>query len=265
MIDGACSPAVHVRATVAHGDGDGDDLVPYSSGAHAIEKHAVLLGAPRAPGAYGVSLEFQRGDDRVVVPVFTLDVIARGGDLKHAIAEALSATTPERVALRIAWLREQRLARLWPTAFHRRVRRLAKEDESRSATAGADILLFRYNARFAELEAVPAALRAAELVAIRGLAATCNGTQGAERVACLGRVVDRLRRLGYFEVLHRVPEVAREMSAARARLDTWSDRERYEALVGLLLADPSDIGLQWRLLKLRRSLAIVPGSFPPLP
>lgn len=73
----------------------------------------------------------------------------------------------------------------------------------------------------------------------------------------------RRRRLGYLDTLAHAPAIAKELDEARERLDEWTAAPRYRALVGLTLADPADIALQWQLLKQRRELA-TSGTFPAL-
>src|SRR6185503_6413946 len=100
--------------------------------------------------------------------------------------------------------------------------------------------------RLAALASVPAAIRTAEVAIARRLFAGCPAASGADaavRVACLGRVVDELRRLGTLGVVDRVPEVARELARAREGLDALPPEPRYQVLVGLTLADPSRIAL----------------------
>jgi hypothetical protein len=102
----------------------------------------------------------------------------------------------------------------------------------------------------------------------RRLFAACPAASGAEelaesaaRVACLGRVVDELRRLGYLGIVARVPEIADELARASGVLDRLPPASRYLALVGLTLADPARIALQRDLIALRRALS----SYPALP
>jgi hypothetical protein len=71
-------------------------------------------------------------------------------------------------------------------------------------------------------------------------------------------VVDELRRLGYLGLLARVPEIAEELSRARGTVERLPPDQRYQALVGLTLADPADIALARDLIALRRALPRYP-------
>lgn len=162
-----------------------------------------------------------------------------------------------RAARRLAWLREQRIPRLGMTGFHAVTDALVRQDRRHGSLAGENVLRLRWNARLAALDHVPAAIRTAELAASRRVFAACPApvaASPASRVACLGRAVDELRRLGYLGTLARVPEVADELSRARDGVDRLAPAERYLTLVGLTLADPSQIALERDLLAVRRSL-----------
>ena len=265
--DLAHDTATRIRGHVEGGDRDDIALAPYQRTASGIERFALLLGAPTRAGAFLVSLELVRDGQATPLGTFTLAVTDDEGGLQRAIAEISKAPAPIRVVQRLAWLREQLVPRLGMTAFRDLLAHLGRADRHHSPNAGADILKLRANAQIAALGPVPPALRAAEITAMRGLFATCPAvgaaTPVARRVGCLGRTVDQLRRLGYLGVLERVPDIAHELDDARGHLDDWPADLRYQALVGLTLAMPGEVGLQRRLLAERHALA-ASGGFPAL-
>jgi hypothetical protein len=220
-----------------------------------------LLGAPDRPGPAALTIEIVR-DDRVSAVEHALAVEVRSDDAAFArAAEPIAADgAAMRAARRLAWLREQRIPRLGMTAFHRVVDELLERGARLEARAGEDVLTLRWNARLAGVERVPDAIRSAEVTIARRLFAGCPAaTEGAAaRVACLGRVVDELRRLGTLGVVDRIPEIADELARARSTLGALPPAQRYEVLVGLTLADPSRIALQRELIALRRALERYP-------
>jgi hypothetical protein len=145
------------------------------------------------------------------------------------------------------------------TAYHALLAHLRRWDAKHAAPAGRAILDLRENDRLATLDELPAGLRAAEVVAIRRIVGAC----AAGDALCLGRAIDGLRRLGYLRVLARVPEVARALEAASDRLPSSTLDERYRALVGITLANPSDMHAQQELLRARWDLSRR-ASFPAL-
>ncbi len=244
-----------IRGSVEHGDRDQAELVASQRSRSGVERFALLLGAPDHDGSFRVSLELVRdGQTTALGHPFAIEVTKH---LKSAIADALAAPTPMQRAHRLAWLREQQTPRHGMTAFRALVDNLAHADHERRSDAGAHIMALRNNARLAARGHVSEEIRAAELTVMRQLFDAC-----ANRTVCLGRVVDRLRRLGYLETLSRVPHIADQLVAARASLDDLSEPERYQALVGITLAQPEDVSLQWQLLKLRRRLATQATVFP---
>ena len=255
-----------IRGSLA-GDRDELSLRPYEPVPNRIERRALLLGAPDHPGSFDVTIEIVRAGKPVFSGrAFTLDVT----DDEHAHARAASEivhdAVPDRAARRIAWLGEQLVPRLSMTAFRAVMADLELRHEEHPAEAGAEVLQLRWTARLATREHLPEAIRAAERVAAQGLFGTCPAADRARlpgRVLCLGRVVDRLRRLGYLDALSLAPEIARELHDARPHVDEMTSPQRYQALVGLTLAIPSDIGLQRALLFARRQLSVA-GVYPEL-
>ncbi len=244
-----------IHGSVKNGDRDQVELFAYQRTKTGVERFALLLGAPDHSGSFAVSLDFVReGKTTSLGQPLSIEVSI---DVRRAAAAALSSPTLMQAARRIAWLREQQLPRLGMTAFRVLVAELGRADHNRSSDAGAHILALRRNARLAALSEVTAVVRDAEFTLTQNLFNACG-----KQVLCIGRVVDRLRRLGYLATLSRFPGVATELTNARSRLDTLNDKERYQILVGLTLALPGDISLQWQLLKLRRKLATSLESFP---
>jgi hypothetical protein len=255
----------HVRAFVENGDGDEIALRPYQPGPSGIERHALLLGAPPHPGRSQVMIQIVRGDRAIfIADLLVLDVRAGAGDVAAGddVREILEDAGAMRAARRLAWLREQLIPRLGMTAFRRTVDDLLAHDRERAALAGEDLLLLRWNARLASTEGVPPRIREAEVAIARRLFAACPAATAAPatatRVGCLGRVIDELRRLGYLGLLARVPEIAGELSRARAAVGGLPLDQRYQTLVGLTLADPASVALQRDLIAVRRELERYP-------
>jgi hypothetical protein len=249
-----------LRGSIAGGDRDQVSLYPYQREANGTERIALLLGAPDRAGRFGVSLELVHGDRvSALGEVHVVEVIDEPAARIAAAGAALHAP-PHRAVRRLAWLREQLVPRLGMTAFRALLDHLARADRRHEPSAGRDILKLRDNARLATLDDLDL-IADLEPVAARAMLATCSAPA---RIACLGRVVDELRRLGYLRIVERVPELADELAAARARVDGATGAEKYELLVGLLLADPSDIALQRQLLVERHAVAEA-GAFPALP
>jgi hypothetical protein len=264
--DMALDDRTQIRAFVENGDGDEIALRPYQPGPSGVERRALLLGAPPHAGRSQVMIQIVRDGRAIfIADLLALDVHA------DARAVAVAGVAPKiledgdamRAARRLAWLREQLIPRLGMTAFRRTVDDLVAHDRQRSALAGEDLLLLRWNARLASIEGVPPQIREAEVMVARRLFAACPAASTAPatamRTACLGRVIDELRRLGFLGMLARVPEIAGELSRARAAAGGLPLDQRYQTLVGLTLADPSSIALQRDLIAARRRLERYPG------
>lgn len=218
-----------LRGTV---EGDRDEVVvPPAPG---LQRTALLVGAPARLGAYPVAITL---DDR---PIGTVTI-----QVTQAPAPVTDAD-PWRAARRSARAQEQRVPRLRMTAFREIVRALDVADRARAAVAGALVMKLRRNARLVEKQLDPAL--AARLFGL------CNG-----EVVCLGRTVDRLRRLGYLDAAR---FVTNELDAATRRLASTSGAERYRVLVGLVLARPDDLELQRELIAARSALKTT--SYPAL-
>jgi hypothetical protein len=243
-----------LRAHLEGGDRDELTLFPYQRTPVGFERVGILLGAPERAGAFRISFELERAGKVTAFESTTAVEVSRDeAARRRVIATILAAPSPQQVAHRLAWLREQSVRRLGMTAFHAKVDALVHADAKHEAGAGALVMELRENARLASLVGSPDAIGNAEQIAIARMFETCPRDR-RPRILCTGRVVDHLRRLGYLGV--RVPDRAEA-------LDDLAPTERYRALVGMTLADPSDIALQWQLLKLRRSLAHT-GTFPSL-
>lgn len=267
---GAAPTAGSIRATVgAQGDRDEISLRPYKARPDGIERRAVLVGAPEQLGSLPVRLELITPDGGIhQAQPFRLDVTNDAMAIRHAADDILRGTSPADVAFRIAWLREQAIPRMRMTTFRIVMSALAKAFHTNSGKAGRYIMHLRWNARLATLEQLPSPIRAAELVAARRLIDTCpaavRGVDPAPRIACLGRAIDQLRRLGYLGLLQRTPELAAELRDTRMHLGTLPPASQYLVLFGLVRADPSDIDLQRRLLEVRARLGAT-ASLPELP
>lgn len=254
---------VHIRGAIEGGDRDEIPLRPYQPGRSGIERRALLLGAPARVGPTAATIEIVR-DDRVIGSdrTFAVEVIGDDTAVARTVDRIIADGSAMRAARRLAWLREQLIPRLGMTAFHRTVADIFDQDRHRAPRAGEDLLQLRWNARLAGLEGVSPAIRSAEAALGRRLFAACPAATTPEttatRVACLGRVVDELRRLGYLGLLARVPDVAEEVARAPGVIEGLPPALRYRALVGLTLADPSRVALQRELIALRRELERYP-------
>ena len=261
--------ATRVRARIEGGDGDEIALQPYQAGPAGIERRALLLGAGARTGTFEVSIQVVR--DRQTVfegHGFSIEVSDDERVVARAAEGVLKASSPLQAVRRVAWLREQLVPRLGMTGFHGLLAALTRAHEEHSARAGGYIRELRWNARLATLDHAAVVMRGAETAAMQRLFATCPASAtdddaAAHRVACLGRVVDSLRRLGYLGTLARMPQVARELEQARSNLGQLTPGLRYQALVGLTLADPADLTLQRGLIKQRLELA-ARGAYPDL-
>jgi hypothetical protein len=254
-----------LRGAIDGGDRDEISLRPYQPGARGIERRALLLGAPARVGPAAATIELVR-DGRVIAGdrSLALDVCDDDAAFAAAADQIAPGGPAMRAARRLAWLREQLVPRFGMIRFHQVVHELLLRDARHGSLAGDSLLQLRWNARLASFERVPPAIRAAEVTVARRLFATCPAAAPAapaNRIACLGRVVDELRRLGYLGLVARVPEIADELARARDELDRLPPAQRYQALVGLTLADPSRIALQRDLIALRRELP----QYPDLP
>lgn len=226
------------------------------------ERRAFLVGMPQKPGSYNVNVELVRPGlpalHGVSIPVEVVDA-----DTAARRAAALAQTgTPVEAARRVAWLREQQVPRLSTVDFHAWHKTLRDGDQLHSKVVGAAVRALRRNAELAELRGVGPGIRAAEMVAIKRVLATCAPGRDAARALCLGHAVDDLRRLGYLGVLDRVGSVASELDTLRQLAARWPAAQRYQALVGIVLAKPSDLDAQNALVEARAALRI--ASFPPL-
>lgn len=251
---GAAPSDTHVRASIPGGDADEIRLAYYSSS--TVERRALLLGAPPWSGPSVISFEVTRENASVFSGIASRVEVTRDPNTNGLTG------TPYAVAKRVAWLREQQIPRLGMSAFHEALEQLDLFHRKRSWRAGEVIHRLRWNARLATFESLPALVRAAELEASRALLATCTQHDLALRALCIGQTVDELRRLGYFDVLARVPEAANVLATARAM--TLTSVQRYQVLVGISLARPADLTAQRELIAVRRALATA-GTLPALP
>jgi len=250
---GAPDPALQLRAAVAGGDVDAIPLVPYVSGDQGLERRAFLLGAPAKAGAAAITVTLARGDD--VIASSNAGALTITRDFAAAAA-ALADAPPQR----FAWLREQAIPRYGMSRFHAIERALLAQSAARDPRAGRNVMRLRWEARLATFDELPRVLRDTERrIVHRVVTSACTGSP--VRVACLGRTVDTLRRLGYLGVVAAEPGLRDELAQARATRGTLPPPQRFQALVGLVLANPADIPLQRELIALRRELT----TYPPLP
>jgi len=246
-------------------DADRDEiqLQPYRPGARGIERRALLLGAPAREGAAPITLEISRGEQRLFAgKALDVNVTKDETAIARAAEQILAEPSTLSAMRRLAWFREQRIPRFTMTRFCMTVRALHREDVERDPRAGKRVLSLRWNARLATFEELPRSIRTAELTAIRRLVSQCtqrtDDASRPQRVACLGRAIDELRRMGYLGVLDRVPELAAELTRARSQLAGLAPAQRYLLLVGLTFAFPSDMPLRRALIGQRRALEIYP-------
>ena len=258
------NPSSQLRLTI-DGDEDVVSLAPYqltppTPGAMTIERRGMLVGAPPRAGTYPVTLELLLdGQPARSALAFQLQVSADASDLTSIAATLVRDVSPVQAVRRIAWLREQQLPRLSTKQFRRLMTALI-DGRINSGSVGRYITKLRWNARLAAFADVPTAIRNAEIAARRRFLSTCpvRGTGDdalAIRVGCLGRAIDQLRRLGYLGTLEAEAAIANELSAVRDQLDGMTLPNRYRMLLGLSLADPSEIDLQRALFDARRALA----------
>lgn len=240
---------VRIRASLGAFDGDEISVGSYVQQPSGVERHAFLLGVPQASGPFAISFELLRGRKQLAVGrSLVIQVSDNPFSIQRAVASLAIGASPVQLARRTAWLREQMIRRLSVHQLHDLEAGLFGADVERKAIAGRYIRLLRWNARLATREALPAPLRRAEDAAIRGMFDTCGSVR---RLLCIGRVADQLRRLGYLDVLARVPAIASELRGEPPS----TGLARYEALVGITLARPDDLDRQWELLDARRALA----------
>lgn len=262
-IDPSVAGTMYVRLAIKDVDWDEQVLQPFEPGHVGAERLGMLLGVPRRNGTYGVSIDVVRGDQILIrAPAFSVQVTTNDEVIGRAVEELRDGSSPLQLVRRIAWLREQQAPRMPMAQFQETVRRLERADAAHSARAGRFVMKLRWNARLAALGSVRRSIRVAEDAAIRGLFATCPAAMDEQesralRTLCLGRAVYELRRYGYLGVLSRVSDVRAELSRARGEHDRFDAAPRYLALVGLALADPSDIAVQRQLLAQRKALARV--------
>lgn len=247
-------PQINDAITVDDGD-DHDELTlhPYVVQSGGIERRALLIGAPPQVGAAPATLTIYRAGKPVAkTQPLSLDV-TRDRKALAAAAARTEGASPLEAARRLAWLREQMIPRLGMYRFHVLEQALDANDHAHAARAGHDIMKLRWNARLDATESLPSVLDEATKRAERRLLDTCP--HDVHRVACLGRAIDDLRRLGYLDVLAQAPNVSRELAEARDHLANLPLPERYTALVGLVLAIPSDIALHRELIDARAALS----------
>jgi hypothetical protein len=237
-------------------------MVPYRADApNGVEAHGLLLGAPMQPGTYPISIEIAReGQPWQHAILFQLRVTDDTSDLAGVVADLVRDVAPHRAARRLAWLREQLIPRMSMTELRRII---SKVGSPTASNVGENIHALRWNARLAAFESLPASIRDAETSAIRAVLSVCTDADRARRVLCIGRAADELRRLGYLDPLSHDPASSRVVEDARESVEDLPLEARYITLVGLTLADPSDIDLQRELLATRRSVARA-GEFPAL-
>jgi hypothetical protein len=220
-----------LRATI---EGDHDELALQAQ-AFAFQRVALLVGAPPQVGTHVVTIALgEKSLGTVAIAVTDLPVAAT------------TDADPWRAARRSAWSQEQRVPRLRMTAFRALVRALDAADRTRSPDVGGYIMTLRHNARFVEKQLDRA--HASRLFAL------CNSD-----VVCIGRTVDRLRRLGYLNTAQFVRD---DLDNAVSNLQSVRGAQRYRLLVGLVLARPDDLFLQRELLAERAALKT--ASYPQL-
>lgn len=248
-----------LRASI-EGDHDEIALRPYQRAPIGIERFAVLLRTPDRTDRFPVSLELVDGGATTALRT-DLAIEVTAAPPQAVIDDLLRDPVAARAARRLAWLREQRVPRLGMAAFHALLAALDRDDRARSPDVGAHVMRLRETARLAAFDDVPAAIHRAEVEVAARLFATCSRDDVPRRIACLGRQVDTLRRLGY---LGAARHVAAELAAARDGLDGRDPKSRYQILVGLALATPADLDVQRALLAQRLALARL-GELPALP
>lgn len=255
---GPVDEAARITAFVEGGDRDELSLRPYATG--TIQRRALLLGAPDRAGSFAVSFEIARTTGvRRVERALTLEVSAEAAAIERAAQRVIDTGTTERVMRRFGRLREQLVPRLGLTAFRAAVAALAKAHTTSARAGGSLIRQLRRNASLAAHRDLPTAVLLIESAFVRRYLASCGAD---DRVLCIGRRVDALRRFGYFSALSHAPEVAAELATARASLASLSPLDRYRLLVGLTLATPADLKLQRALLAHRAALV---ATLPALP
>ncbi|HSN27458.1 MAG TPA: hypothetical protein VLT45_14285, partial [Kofleriaceae bacterium] len=251
-----------LRASLPTDEDELSIVTRYKPADHGSNRTAFLIGMPHQPGTYAVQLALARPGLPALPGVsIPIDVVAPA-EAEHRAAALALAGTPLEAARRVAWLREQQVPRLAMVDFRFWERQLHDEQAHRSKLSGAALRAMRANAELADLRGVTPGIAGAELVAIRRVLATCAPGADAARALCLGRAIDNLRRLGYLGVLDRMPAAASELAELRDRSARWPTDQRYRALVGIVLAEPSDLVAQHALVEARAAMTTT--SFPPL-
>jgi hypothetical protein len=251
-------------------DGDRDEisLDAYQRADSGIEQRGLLVAAPKHRGTVPLVIELVRDNEEPLRAAgIELEITSDPHALKRVADELVQGVSPRQAARRIAWLREQQMPRLSTGYLHAVLRALAR-GKLKSESVGRNVHRLRWNARLAAFEPMPGAIRDAEAAAVRSVIDACpeatRGDEGlADRVVCLGRAVDELRRLGYLGTVARMASLGRELHVARAQIARLPLVARYRVLVGLTLADPGDLGLQRELLRVRHDVAAL-GEFPAL-
>jgi hypothetical protein len=239
-------------------------LRPYVASATGIERRALLIGVPQRTGTYSVDLHVVRPGQTVQpATAFAIDVTRDEQSLARAATAVTAHASPDEAARRIAWLREQAVPRMGMRRFYLTQHAIEAQEVAHGSKAGRYVLKLRWNARLADLQRRSTAIRTAEVAAVHRVVEACPPDSDlARRALCLGRAIDELRRLGYLDVSELVPEAVRDLGAARAALATMPGAERYQALVGLVLADPSDLVLQRALLAARAEVVSAHQPWP---
>lgn len=262
---GTAPDDVRIRGAIAGGEPDQIYATPHRPGWLGIERVGLLLNGPPIATRAPLELEIERGDDRVFAGVVaSVDVTDDAAALAAAADAIVGDRSVDRAMRRLAWLREQSIPRLGSGRFHVIMHALANAAASSDRSGGRDVLLLRHDARPAHFVGVADELAVRELVVAGRELATCDGASGARRIECQGRAIDDMRRMGYFDVLARAPDVAAQLGVARAELDRrWpAGPDRYLALVGLTFAFPGDIWLRRALIATRKSLTEYPDIAP---
>lgn len=263
---------VTLSATI-EGDDDALNLTPYGDIAgkysdSGVQRRALLLRAPPAPGVYDATLELRTdGSSTGARTVVKIEVL-RPDEVLNAIDAIVDAAgaTPDEIMRRFAWLREQYIPRLSQQKLREEERELIRADAANSFDTGPLVRSLIWDARLASLtDELPAEFRAGESKIVDGVLgeANCSGVHElAKQALCIGRAIDRLRRYGYFGVLARRPDLSAALATVDQNLPHFDRAQRYVALVGLTLAMPDNVREQNRLVRARDVFAA--SSWPAL-
>jgi hypothetical protein len=264
----AAAAPMAVRAALGSHDEDEISLAPYGQApGPAIERRAFLIGAPKHPGRYDVSMTFSRGTGtNLAFPLAKVEVISDPAAWAKAAQNLLADPRRDaRAKLQaLAQLQEQSIERLSHRAWLAELSAFRDAKDRHRREQALHLRRLVWDARLAAFEETPRALdlplaQAADRVITE---ARCDDRTPPDQLLCLGQTVQWLRSAGVFGVTD-LPKVKRLAEQAVASSEKSSAPvDRYRALVGRTLLRPEDMTLQRALLDVRAGLRPLPKLQP---